>query len=323
MRRNLISPFRLVKDGFNFTVSEEINFFLNSACVGSAFLQDDMWRLHCSYFVNIYLVEQTIGTKRVLLEENSSLLWHKRLGHISKRRLQQLVKFDILQALDFSDLEICVDCIKGKMTNCRKLGSTRNSKLLELIHTDLCGPFQVNTICGNKYFITFIDDFSRYCHIYLLSEKSQSLEAFRIYKTEVEKQLEKSIKVARSDRGGEYYGKYDEAGQHKGPFAKILEECGIVAQYTTPGIPEQNGVAVRRNRTLLNMVRSMMSRTNLPKFLWGETLKIANYISNRVPSKAIDKTPFEIWTSRKSSLMHFHTWGCPAEAQPYNLEEKN
>lgn len=92
------------------------------------------------------------------------------------------------------------------------------------------------------------------------------------------------IKIIRSDRGADYFGRYTEAGQQKGPFASFLESQGIIAQYTTPGTPQQNGMAERRNRTLMGMVRSMISRSKLPG-LWGETLKTLNYILNRVPSK--------------------------------------
>ena len=123
------------------------------------------------------------------------------------------------------------------MTNYRKKGSVRSQNLLELIHTDISGPFQHKTICGKQYFITFIDDFSRFCYIFLLNEKSQALETFKIFKAEAKKQLNRVIKVVRSDRGGEYYGRYTESGQNKGPFALYLEECGIKAQYTTPGTP--------------------------------------------------------------------------------------
>lgn len=106
-----------------------------------------------------------------------------------------------------------------------------------------------------------------------------------------------------------------------GPFALYLQEHGIQTQYTTPGRPEQNGVSERRNRTLLNMVRSMMCTSGLPRFLWGEALKTANYIANRTPSKAVAQTPFELWKDRKPSLHHIHVWGCKAEARPYNPHE--
>ena len=146
------------------------------------------------------------------------------------------------------------------------------------------------------------------------------MDTFIIYKTEVERQTGKLIKAIRSDRGGEFYGKFSEKGQSKGPFATYLEKCGIVAQYTTPYTPQQNGVSERRNRTLMSMVRSMIVRSGLPKFLWGEALKTANYICNRTPSKAVPKTPFEIWCGYRPSLNHMHVWGCKTEARINNGE---
>ena len=116
-----------------------------------------------------------------------------------------------------------------------------------------------------------------------------------------------------------YYAPHrDGVLQLKGPFAKHLEDSGIVAQFTMPWSPEQNGVAERRNRTLMEMVRSMISRTNLPCFLWGEALKTALYILNRVPTKAVSLTPFELWTGRKPSLNHLKVWGCLVEVKLYN-----
>ena len=89
-----------------------------------------------------------------------------------------------------------------------------------------------------------------------------------------------------------------------------------------PGTPQQNGVAERRNRTLMDMVRSMISNSSLPKSLWTYALKTAVYLLNKIPSKAVPKTPFELWTGRKPSLRHLHVWSCPAEARMYNPHEK-
>ncbi|RVW74232.1 Retrovirus-related Pol polyprotein from transposon TNT 1-94 [Vitis vinifera] len=114
-------------------------------------------------------------------------------------------------------------------------------------------------------------------------------------------QYGKQIKIVRSDRGGEYYGRYLEDGQSPGPFAKFLQEHGIVAQYTMPGSPDQNGVAERRNRTLLDMVRSMLSSSKLPKFLWTEALKTA-----------VLETEFATYA----------LWGCSSEVRIYNPQEK-
>ena len=107
---------------------------------------------------------------------------------------------------------MCVDCIKGKQTKHIKKDVTRSTKLLEIIHTNICGPFDTPSFGKEKYFITFIDDFSRYGYIYLLHEKSQAVNALEVYITGVERQLERKVKIIRSDRSGEYYGKYCESG---------------------------------------------------------------------------------------------------------------
>ena len=143
--------------------------------------------------------------------------------------------------------------------------------------------------------------------MFLIHEKSQSLDVFKTFKVEVENQLNKRINCVRSDRGGEYYGRYDGSGEQRpGPFAKYLDECGIVPQYTMSGSPSMNGVAERRNITLKDMVRSMICHSNLPESLRGEALKTATYILNRVPTKAAAKTRYELWVGRNPSLKHFH-----------------
>ena len=145
----------------------------------------------------------------------------------------------------------------------------------------------------------------------------------RFYITEVERQLDRKVKIVRSDRGGEFYGRYDESGQHPGPFAKFLEKRGICAQYTTPGMPQQNGVAERCNCILIDMVRSMLSNFTLHISLWNAVLMTVMYILNRVSSKSVPKTPFELWDRRKLSLRLFYVWGCPAEVRFFNPQEKN
>ena len=120
-----------------------------------------------------------------------------------------------------------MNCIKGKQTNKSKKGAKRSTNLLKIIHTDICcSDMDANS---PKYFITFIDDYSRYMYLYLLRSKDETLDAFKVFKAEVENQCGKHIKIVRSNRGGEYYGKYTENGQASGAFAKFLQENGIVA----------------------------------------------------------------------------------------------
>ena len=107
--------------------------------------------------------------------------------------------------------------------------------------------------------------------------------------------MRKQIKIVRSDRDGEYYGRYTEDEQALGPFARFLQEHGIVAQYTMLGSPYQNGVAERRNHSLMDIVRSIFSNSKLRRSIWTEALKTAVYILNYVPTKAVSKTPFELF----------------------------
>ena len=317
-RRNLVSVSCLDMYDYSFEIKNNvISLFLNSNKVGCCYMSNGLYRLCLSpNDICVACTAEKVVSKRPLPKEQSYALWHKRLGHISKDRVERMIKTNILPALK-NDLETCIDCCRGKMTKIRKKTAVRSSDLLEVIHTDISGPY-TTTLCRNFCFITFIDDYSRYGYLYFIKEKAESLDKFKIFRTEVEKQLGKVIKVVRSDRGGEYYGKHGDAGQLKGPFSKYLEDSGIVAQFTMPGSPEQNGVAERRNRTLMEMVRSMISRTNLPGFPWGESLKTALYILNRVPTKTVPLTPFELWTGRKPSLNHLKVWGCSAEVKLYN-----
>ena len=137
---------------------------------------------------------------------------------------------EIFDSLDLTKFKVCVECIKGKQINIRKLGTKRSSSVLELIHTDICWPFPTASWNIQQYFITFIDNHSCYGYFYLVHEKSQSLDVFKNFKAKVENQFAKKIKAVRSDRGDEYYSRYDGLGQQcLGPFVKYLEECGFIS----------------------------------------------------------------------------------------------
>ena len=136
-----------------------------------------------------------------------------------------------------------------------------------------------------------------------MKRKSKAFEKFKEFKAEVENQLGKHIKAIRSDRGGEYL---------LVDFKDYLTENGIISQLTASGTPQQNGVAERRNVTLLDMVKSMLSYSTLQISFWGYPLNTAIYLLNLVPSKFVPKTPVELWIGRKPGMIHLHIWGCPA-----------
>ncbi|GJR12260.1 retrotransposon protein, putative, ty1-copia subclass [Tanacetum coccineum] len=179
----------------------------------------------------------------------------------------------------------------------------RAKDLLGLIHTDVCGPFKITSRQGANYFVTFTDDFSRYGYVYLLKHKHEVFETFKVFQKEVENQLGKTIKSLRSDRGGEYMSQ---------EFLDHLKDHGIIAHRTPPYTPQHNGVSERRNRTLLDMVRSMMSQTTLPKSFWDYALETAARILNMVPTKKVEKTPYEVWHGQAPKLSYLKVWGCEA-----------
>ena len=206
--------------------------------------------------------------------------------------------------IDYESFDTCESCLLGKMTKLPFKGKgERANGLLDLIHTDVCDPMFVHARGGFVYFITFINDYSRYGYLYLMRYKSKAFEKFKEFRNEVEKQLGRSIKSLRSDRGGEYLSQ---------AFLDYLRDNGILSQWTPPYMPQHNGVAERRNRTLLDMVRSMMGKADLPKSFWGNALETAAYILNRVTSKSVEVTPYEIWTNKKPYFSHMKVWGCPA-----------
>ena len=133
----------------------------------------------------------------------------------------------------------------------------------------------------------------------------------------MENRCNKKIKFLRSNRGGEYLS-YE--------FGLHLKRCGIVSQLTPPGTPQRNGVSERRNRTLLDMVRSMMCLTDLPLSFWGYALETTAFTLNRAPSKSIEMTPYELWFGKKPKLSFLKVWGCDAyvkKHQPDKLEPKS
>ncbi|GJZ23206.1 retrotransposon protein, putative, ty1-copia subclass [Tanacetum coccineum] len=237
-----------------------------------------------------------ISNKRSKLNLDSTLLWNYRLGHISKKRIEKLQNGGLLNSTDIKSFEKHVSCMSGKMARKPYSHQVERAKdLIGLIHTDVYGPFRSVSRQGASYFVTFTEDFSRYGHVYLLKHKHEVFETFKMFQKEVENQLEKTIKSLRSDRGGEYMSQ---------EFLDHLKEHGIIPHRTPPYTPQHNGVSERRNRTLLDMVRSMMSQTTLPKSFWDYALESAARILNMVPTKKVDKTPYEVWHGQAPKLSY-------------------
>jgi len=203
------------------------------------------------------------------------------------------------------DIPFCVSYMIGKQ-HCLKFpkqAEHRAQHPLYLIHSDIKGPFDPTHI-GFKYFITFIDDFSRYTITYLLKLRSQALTKFQEYKAYSENFTNQTIKFLSSNGSGEHI------------FDAFKEFCltnGIQQQITTPYTPKQNGVTKRKNCTLIEAILSMLYHTGFTKSYWGEALLTTNYLQNTLPTKALDNiTPYEIWYGHKPNLSYLKVFGCIA-----------
>ena len=138
------------------------------------------------------------------------------------------------------------------------------------------------------------------------------MKSSKNFRVKLKNHRNKKIKFLQSDRGGEYLS-YE--------FGVHLKNCGIVSQLTPPGTPQRNGVSERRNRTLLDMVRSMMSLTDLPLSFWGHALEMAAFTLNRAPSKSVETTPYELWFGKKPKLSFLKVWGCDAYVKKFHSDK--
>ena len=255
--------------------------------------------------------------------KDDSTLWHLRYGHLHMNGLKILRNKGMVFGLPRIDsTNLCEGCIYGKQT--RKsfpVGKARRaSHCLELIHADLCGSMQTNSLGGSIYFLLFIDDYSRMSWVYFLQHKSETFQKFQMFKAMVENQSGCHIKVLRTDRGGEFISK---------EFNLFCEEEGIQRELTAPYTPEQNGIAERKNRTIVEMARSMLQARKLPNQFWAEAVATSVYLLNISPTKAVmNRTPYEAWHGRKPSVSHLRIFGCVAYALKHpqvrqKLDEKS
>ena len=174
-------------------------------------------------------------------------MWHYRLGHMGDKGLRELSRRGLISDLeDGATGEICEPCQMRKQRRVQfNISTARSAAPLELVHTDVWGPAPVLARNGARYFMTLIDDFSRKLWIYFMREKSEVFTKFKIWRAEVEKEQGRSVKCLSSDNGGEYTSR---------EFQDYCEECGIRRHFSVKETPQQNGVAERMNKTLLEKV---------------------------------------------------------------------
>ena len=260
----------------------------------------------------LYRLDVTVKRHVALTSKETSTaeLWHHRYGHLNYNDLSLLQRKSMVEGLPVMKCEHlpCEACALGKQHREEFPVHTekRQHDILELIHTDVCGPMQTRSLGGASYFVIFIDDRSRYTWVYFIRRKSDIFEYFKEFRTMVEKQTGKYIKILRSDQGGEYKSK---------AFNTYCKSNGIQQQFTVPHTPQQNGVAERWNRTLVESARSMLQGKNISNGFWAEAINTAVYLKNRCPTKQlVFQTPFEVLHGYKPDVSHFRGFGCTAFA---------
>lgn len=228
---------------------------------------------------------------------------HNRLGHLSWSTLRKLK--DHIDPASKRALATCEGCLLGKSKRrSYKTSHTRHSKPFSLVHMDLCGPMKTQSIQGNSYFFLIVDDATRYRWTYFIRHKSQTFECFKHFHALITNKFEAQIKIARSDRGGEFLSK---------EFDDYLAEKGIERQLTAPDTPQQNGVAERSNGVLVGSAKAMLHAAGMSYGFWECAIATAVHARNRSPARPNDYvSPHERLLGRAPDLSYLRTFGCLA-----------
>lgn len=303
---NLLSVSQMIKNGCSVQFSNHGCKILNNknAEVASAKLINNMYRLNTNS-ISAYICKNN---------ENDYYLWHQRMAHLNFTDLNKLPECaEGVKLLENKNKMICEVCQEGKQSRLQfPTGGSRAKKPLDLIHSDVCGPLEVKSLGGARYFLTFIDDYTRKVFVYFLHNKSDVFTKFKEFKALVENQLTLKIKCIRTDNGKEYLSN---------EFSDYLKKTGIIHQTSNPYTPQQNGLAERMNRTLMERARCMLINASLQKQYWAEAVYTAAYITNRCPTRVLSYvTPEEQWSGKKPDMRHIKIFGC--EAMVHATKEK-
>lgn len=257
----------------------------------------------------LYILDgETVMPEKCSVAETvkKTALWHSRLGHMSLNNLKVLAEKKLLNGKEIKELSFCEHCVMGKSKKLSfNVGKHNAEDALSYVHADLWGsPSVSSSLSGKQYFLSIIDDKTRKVWIYFLKTKDETFDKFCEWKELVENQLNKRVKCLRTDNGLEFCNiKFD----------TYCKTHGIERHRTCAYTPQQNGVAERMNRTIMEKVRCMLNESGLNESFWAESAATAVYIINRSPSSAIDhNVPEELWLNRKPGYKHLRRFGSVA-----------
>ncbi|GJS49212.1 putative ribonuclease H-like domain-containing protein [Tanacetum coccineum] len=239
---------------------------------------------------------------------DESNMWHRRLGHINFKTMNKLVKGNLVRGLPskiFENDHSCVACQKGKQykATCKSKLVTSVSQPFQILHMNLFGPTFVKSIMGKIYCLVVTDDYSRFSWVFFLAKKDETSGILKDFITGIENQLNHKVKIIRCDNGTEFKN-YD-----------MNQFCGIKRikrEFSNARTPQQNGVAERKNRTLIEAARTMLADSLLHIPFWAKAVNTACYVQNRVlVTKPHNKTPYELLIGRTPIISFMRPFGCP------------
>ena len=228
---------------------------------------------------NLYLVDFTKGpqvTTCLIAKSTKGWLWHRRLGHVGMKNLDKLVKGKHILGVDnvtFEKDRLCSACQAGKQVKSRHPSKTimTTTSPLVLLHIDLFGPSTYKIFGGNAYGLVIVDDFTRFTWVYFLEDKARTQECFKRFIRKAQNEFELKIKKVRSDNGSEFKNTN---------IDDYLDEEGINHEFSAAYTPQQNGVVERKNRTLIEMVRTMLDEYDTSSRFWADAINTACHAVN-------------------------------------------
>ncbi|KAM1079012.1 hypothetical protein ACFX2B_013622 [Malus domestica] len=241
----------------------------------------------------------------------SNTMWHQRLGHPSVKILHKLAANSCISISNSRNKAFCSDCALGKCSRLPFVStSCTTSKPLELVHTDVWGPAPVSSLNGSRYYVLFVDDYTKYTWFFPLKYKSDVFSVFVQFKTLVENFLCTKLIALRSDAGGEFMST---------SFSQFLVDNGIQHQLSCPHTPEQNGCAERKHRHLVETARTLLAASHVPHFYWVDAFATAIYLINRLPT-ASKSSPWELLFHKVPNYSTLRVFGCACFPwlQPYS-----
>ncbi|KAM1070145.1 hypothetical protein TB1_002021 [Malus domestica] len=233
----------------------------------------------------------------------SSNLWHNRLGHPSNNVASLMLSRSHISCTKDSAPMLCHSCLEGKFTKLPFQSSEHKSVIpFEIVHSDLWGPSPCNSIDGYKYYVTLIDECTRYCWLFPLVNKSDFFETFVVFYSFVHTQFSASIKILQTDGGGEY---------SSNKLTNFLHSKGILHHKSCPHTPEQNGLAERKHRHIVETTVTLLQSAKLPSSFWTFACQVAVYLINRMPTPVLKQcSPFEMLFGTPPLLTHLKVFGC-------------